>query len=130
MEKHWLIWDGECGMCSRFAGVIRRRDPGHMFQIVSYQHCPRPPMDDDLYEGCKTALYVVTAEGRRLRGADAIFFALRATGSKWVVPFMFAPLAWLAKAVYALVARNRGLISKAFFGGVACGLENRYPEVD
>lgn len=87
-------------------------------------------MDDALYEGCKTALYVVTKDGTRLRGADAMLFALRATGWNWVVPFQYPPLVWPARLVYALVARNRGFISKAFFGGVACGLENRYPEVD
>lgn len=129
-ERHWLVWDGECGLCSWTAAKIRQRDPSRQFQIVTYQNCPRPPMDDQLYEGCKTAVYVLTTDGRRLRGADGVFFALRQTGSWWVVPFMVPPLVWLARVFYGLVARNRGWISKTFFGGAACGLDNRYPEVD
>ena len=87
-------------------------------------------MDDELYEGCKTAMYVVTPEGKRLRGADGALFAMKLTGS-WFAAFMLLPpFIWLARAAYWLVARNRGFLSKTFFGGVACGMDNRYPEVD
>lgn len=130
-EKHWLIWDGECGFCSHSAKIARQRDKSRDFQIVTYQNCPEPPMHEALREQCKTAMYVVTKEGKELRGADAVMFVLQETGLSWWWKFWRTPpMIWFAQACYSVIARNRGLISKWFFGGAECGLENRYPEID
>jgi len=130
-NQHWLIWDGECGLCSASAQYLRRRDPQRKFQIVQYQHCPSPPMTPEIFDGASRALYAVTRDGRILRGADAVFFAWRETGGGFLAAVLGnPPLIWLMRAGYWLVARNRGLISRWFFGGVACGLDNRYPEVE
>lgn len=126
-----MIWDGECGLCSATAQWVRRKDRAKAFQIVTYQNCPRPPMDDAIYERCRSEMAVVTREGRVLFGADGILFVLEILGWGWLGRILrVPPLVWPIRAGYWLVARNRGLISKWFFGGVACGLDNRYPEVD
>ena len=130
-ERHWMIWDGECGLCSTTARWVRKKDRKKQFQIVTYQNCPRPPMTDDLYERCKTEMYVVTKEGKELGGANGVLFALQTVSWGWFAAvWRVPPFLWLASGVYRLVARNRGWISQKFFGGVACGLDNRYPEVD
>lgn len=129
-NRHWIFWDGECGFCAAMAQKLRNRDKRRQFQICQFQHAPRPPMTDDIYRACQDNLHVVTADGRVFAGADAVFFVLRTTGSKWVIPFSAPPLVWPMRWGYWLIARNRGLISKWFFGGQACGIENRYPEID
>ena len=129
-ERHWLIWDGECGLCSSTAKRIRQRDTQRKFQIVSYQNCPRPPMTDERFVRCRRELCLITSDGREMWGARAVFFALAETGSKIWKAWMLPPLIWMAAGGYWLVARNRGLLSKRFFGGQECGLDNRYPEVE
>jgi hypothetical protein len=87
-------------------------------------------MTDKRFKRCQSELCLVTIDGRELWGARAVFFALAQTGSSVWRLGLIPPLIWLAMGGYWLVARNRGLISKLFFGGQACGLDNRYPEVD
>lgn len=41
--RHWLLWDGECGMCSEIAAWVRRKDKRRQFIICQYQNCPTPP---------------------------------------------------------------------------------------
>jgi predicted DCC family thiol-disulfide oxidoreductase YuxK len=129
-EKHWLIWDGECGLCSSSAHAIRRRDAERKLQICSYQNCPRPPMTDERLKRCSRELLLVTPEGQAVWGSRAVITALALTGSSAWRLLLWPPIVWLMMAGYWLVARNRGLLSKLFFGGRECGLDNRYPEVD
>lgn len=131
MAQHWVIWDGDCGLCSHFAQRVRDRDPQRQFQIVQYQSCPSPPMNPAMYERCKSEMAVVTDSGRELFGARAVLYVVERQGFGWVAKVLAAPpLIWIMSLGYALIARNRGMISKRFFSGTACGLNNRYPEID
>lgn len=129
--KHWMIWDGECGLCSHTAQWVRKKDTSRLFQIVTYQNTPRPPMTDAIYETCKSQMVVITSDGRQINGALGILFVLQELGWGGFAKLLtYPPIVWPIKIGYWLVARNRGVISKWFFGGTACGLDNRYPEVD
>ncbi len=126
-----MIWDGECGLCSASAKMVRRKDKARNFQIVTYQNTPRPPMTDEIFELAKRQVIVISNDGRQFNGADGILFIMERLGWGWFAKFLrVSPLIWPIRCGYWMVARNRGLISKWFFGGVACGLDNRYPEVD
>lgn len=126
-----MIWDGECGLCSHTAQWVRKKDKTRSFQIVTYQNCPRPPMDDRRYERCKREVLVVDKEGREFFGPKGMLFILAELGwGGFARLLMLPPFIWVIAVGYFLVARNRGLISRTFFKGEACGLENRYPEVD
>lgn len=128
VKRDWLLWDGQCGMCSHFAGVARRRDTRGRFEICAFQHCPTPPMTAEIMARCKREMVIVTASGEVLGGADAVLYSLHMTGGSWGIGILRAPpFIWLARIGYRLVATNRSLISKAFFGKQACGLENRMP---
>lgn len=111
--------------------MIRRRDKKREFQIVTFQNAPTPPMHPALYEACKTALYVVTEDGKELRGADGVLFAMQKTGFApgWAL-LRLPPFVWIARLVYGYIAKNRSRVSSIFFKNAACGLDNRYPEVD
>lgn len=126
---HLLLWDGECGFCQHMVEVMKRRDRKGMFKACQFQLCPSPPMHPELYEGCKSALYVITEDSRELRGAKGVLFLYAKTG--WSLPYKILsvpPLLWLVQFGYWLVARNRGLISRIFFKNKACGLDYRRPE--
>lgn len=83
-------------------------------------------MDPELYEECKKALYVVKADGTRLRGADAVLFAMQETGKGLWAVLRVPPIIWIARLVYRWIAQNRGLVSKLFFKGETCNLKERY----
>jgi predicted DCC family thiol-disulfide oxidoreductase YuxK len=88
-------------------------------------------MHPGLEKRCLRELVVVARDGRELGGARAVFFALRGTSLGWLAAIgSVPPFVWAASAAYRLIAGNRGWISTRFFKAEACGLENRYPEVD
>ena len=76
---------------------------------------PRPPMTDALAAACKVTMFVVTPAGDWLRAEVASLYILRALGFRWVRPFEYRPLRWLAALGYFFVARNRILVSKVLF---------------
>lgn len=124
-----LLWDGECGFCQHMVEVLKRRDRNGVFKACKFQLCPSPPMHPDLYERCKSALYVVTESGMELRGAKAVLFLYELTGWGFFAKLLGTPpFLWIIQLGYWLVARNRGLISKWFFKGKSCGLDYRRPE--
>lgn len=130
MPIHWLLWDGSCGMCSASAQWVRNRDKNRLFNICQAQSCPSPPMTPELMGRSGREMLVVAHGGQVLGGARAFLFVLEQTGAKWVKVFGLPPLVWIVDGVYRLIAMNRGFISKTFFKTAACGMENRFPEVD
>lgn len=74
-------------------------------------------MNPALLERCKFELGLVTADGREMMGARAVLFILEATGWGWFARMLsYPPFIWVLQIGYWIVARNRGLISKVFFG--------------
>ncbi len=74
-------------------------------------------MTPALYEACKRAVHVITAEGRIIKGGRATLFILEVVGyPRWLVrPFSGPPLVWFTELGYRLVADNRGFFSKFMF---------------
>lgn len=88
-------------------------------------------MTPEMFERCKTEMAVVTADGRELYGAYGILFILEKLGWGWFARLLATPpFVWPIILGYRIVARNRGFLSKTFFKGKSCGLDNRYPDVD
>ena len=88
-------------------------------------------MNPAMFERCKTEMAVVTEDGRELYGAYGILFILEKLGWGWFARFLATPpFVWPIILGYRIVARNRGFLSKTFFKGKSCGLDNRYPDVD
>lgn len=130
-DQHWMLWDGTCGFCSATAGWVRRRDKQRQFQICQFQNCPRPPMTDEIAARAQNEMIVITSQGQVIGGARAVLFVLGQTGWGWFARFLAAPpLVWPIDLGYRIIARNRSHISRIFFKGQVCGLDNRYPEVD
>ena len=104
-----LIYDGDCGVCERFAQFAARRAP-------------------DLHVLPARGLEAVQFEdqsGAMRSGASAINSLLGAIAPRYA-PLLrmvegFGPLFALERAAYAAFAANRGRISR-LIGARACGL--------
>lgn len=113
--RHWVFWDGECGICGQSVQWIRKRDKQGLFRIMPYQIAPEPPMTSELREACGHAMHVVTEDGRVYRAGRAVLFILEKLGwgitARWL---SLPPFIWLVELSYKFVARNRHRLSNLF----------------
>lgn len=117
--RAWLLFDGDCGFCTRTAAWVTARDRDQRLRAVPYQQAPSPPMTPALRDACAEAVHVVTAEGRTLRGGDAAIHVAGALWGRWLAGTLAArPLRDAIGLGYRVVAartRKQG----------ACALEER-----
>jgi predicted DCC family thiol-disulfide oxidoreductase YuxK len=120
-----LIFDGACGICTAAAEWVRRRDTAGRLLIVPYQHADPARLSPGLTaQMCSRSAYLVWPDGRRWRGARAIFGALRHLPGVWSligVVGALPPLYLLAEPFYRLVAANRTRVSR-WLGLTACAV--------
>jgi predicted DCC family thiol-disulfide oxidoreductase YuxK len=112
--RHWLLWDGECGVCRKLVARLQKRDTKGRFTIVPYQDAPAPPMTPALRVQSARALQVITRDGTQFSGGRAVLFAMRQTG--WfprLAQFLsHRPLIWVVDAAYWVVARYRRYLNR------------------
>ncbi|MXW98836.1 MAG: DUF393 domain-containing protein [Acidimicrobiaceae bacterium] len=110
-----LVYDGQCGFCTRSARWIQARLPTEA-RVEPWQSLEldelgltRPDVE--------TAVWWIDDHGhatRRSRGAEAIGRSLVAAGGVWAVAgllIIHPPLRWLARPAYSLIAANRHRLS-------------------
>jgi predicted DCC family thiol-disulfide oxidoreductase YuxK len=105
-----LFYDGVCGLCDRLVQFVLRRDRRAHFRFAALQSdLARRTLArfgksaDDL-----DTLYLLTADGRLLQKARAIFYALRTLGLPWSLGALFGILPTVVVDwFYDRVARNR-----------------------
>jgi len=115
-EPALLLWDGDCGFCSRSVEWVKRRDTRGAIRAVPYQEAPSPPMTPELRAACSRAVHLLTPEGRVLRAGRACLEVLRRIGYPfWATLGSIPPLVWAVELGYWLVARNRMLASRFLF---------------
>ena len=114
MAKPTLIYDGECGFCSRWIERWRLSTGDQVDYVTSQEAAPKFPgiSEAEFAE----AVQWVGADGERLSGAPAVFAAL-ATGSSGgrTLRRLYGDtpaFARAADATYGVVARNRMLFSR------------------
>ena len=104
-----FVFDGDCGFCTSSAHWIEHRLPAGTARFAPWQ---RLDLDElgltpaDL----EAAAFWVEPGGRRQRGHRAIGAALATAPGFWGLAgraILVPPLSWLARPVYALIARNR-----------------------
>jgi predicted DCC family thiol-disulfide oxidoreductase YuxK len=111
-----LIFDGACGFCQGAVSWIRSRSRPGDFEFLPCQDPERarryPAIPE---EECMQAMHLVLPDGRILAGDRAIPEILeRLAGWKWIAALLKLPgTGFLARRVYAWVARNRYTISCA-----------------
>lgn len=111
-----LIFDGDCGFCTRTARWIERRlrpqaGPDGPAPVPVQPWQALCLADFGLSEAdVSTAAYWVDAAGHPWRGSQGIARALVAMGQPWALAgwaMMVPPISWLARGVYRLIADNR-----------------------
>lgn len=110
-ERPVLIFDGDCGFCTRSVLWLERRAVRPM-DCVPWQYADLPALGLSEEETRKAAWWV-DPEGGRYGGHRAVGKALLACGGLWPVVgrlILVPPLSWLAIPGYALVARFRGYL--------------------
>lgn len=100
-----LIFDGDCGFCTASARWIEARGaPIAAWQALDLSEYPVTEAD------VAEAAWWIDESGAGHRGHYAIGHALKAVGGAWGLTgtaLVNPPVSWLARPVYALVARNR-----------------------
>lgn len=113
-----LLYDADCGFCSRAAAWLVRHG---VREVRPLQSVDLATLGVDA-ERATREIPAVLGDGRIAYGARAIGFALGA-GPAWLRPvgwLVRRPLARPAASVYALVARHRYRLPG---GGAACRLD-------
>lgn len=103
-----VLYDGDCGLCSRSARWLADRDPAERLLLApnagaTARIAGEPPGGED-------AGIVVWDGARRLVGVPALARALRELAGPWplVGRLLGALPRWLTHPAYAAVARRRG----------------------
>jgi predicted DCC family thiol-disulfide oxidoreductase YuxK len=103
-----LVYDGDCGFCTRSLALIPRR-ARRTTTVVAYQQADLARLGLTV-EQCAAAAQWVADDGTQASGHAAIAGVLRQGGGLWTLvgaAMLVPPVSWLAAGVYALVARNR-----------------------
>lgn len=86
------------------------------FDAVPYQEAEGLWITPTLRQACAQAVHVITADGRILRGGQAVLFLLERTRWGWLIKWAsFPPFVWLVEALYRIVAHNRNFFDKLLF---------------
>ena len=123
MHRPALVFDGDCGFCTRSAAVARRVLPPDC-AVVPWQRVDLTAVGTTAARAQQEVLWVPRA-GDVVGGARAVAAALRAAGSGWALlgRLLQLPLvSGLADVVYRLVAANRMRLPG---GTAACALPPR-----
>ena len=103
-----LVFDGDCGFCTASARWVEARTGAAMrvepWQVLDLDELGLTEAD------VTAAAWLIEPDGTRRRGHEAIGGSLRRAGGPWRLIgslLLIPPVSWLARPVYALVARNR-----------------------
>ena len=111
-----ILFDGECGICTRLAHWLRQRDRSGRLLVIPNQRPGTLRRFGVSREQADQAVWLIDlAEDRRLRAAAAINRAMLELRGGWPwVGRMLAlpPLLWLEQVVYRLVASQRGRLAR------------------
>lgn len=126
-QKAYLLFDGDCGICSWSAELVGKMDHRNLFVIEPYQFFAESELAkfEITYEHCDQKMHVVTPQGKVYRGAFAVNYVLwqYLPWSLLVALIYLLPPVLLAEImIYTWIARNRSRISQ-WFGLKACLLK-------
>ncbi|HEY2205723.1 MAG TPA: DCC1-like thiol-disulfide oxidoreductase family protein [Pseudonocardia sp.] len=103
-----LVFDGECGFCTRALGWLRLADRRRVIETRPFQ---RPGVPESLglsVEQCAGSLQWRGADGSRAEGAEAIASALTTALDRAWPARLYARTATAQDRVYRWVAEHRG----------------------
>ena len=104
-----IIFDGECGFCTRSVNWLKQLDRREQIKVVPYQHPGTPEAYGLTQAQCAEAVWAITNTGTAVPAAAAVNRALdTALGKQWFERIYGLPLmSRLQEWVYRWIARNR-----------------------
>ena len=127
-DRDYLLFDGDCGICSYWAESVKRRDRKGRFEVEPYQLSSEEALlrAGLSYEKCARKAWVVSRSGRRYGGAFAVNYVWLAFFPWTILALIFyiIPLCLVLEiVVYYFIARNRHVLSR-WLGLKACLIRN------
>lgn len=124
--KVLVLYDADCGICTRSASWLARRDRDRQLDLEPVQQAPLVGPDAPAAAELRAALHVRGRDGRWHRGGDGVLTALEALPHWRPLARLVrrTPIGLLVEPAYRLVAANRGLASR-LLGADACPLPTR-----
>jgi predicted DCC family thiol-disulfide oxidoreductase YuxK len=126
-QGNYLLFDGDCGICSYCAEIFERLDHRQLFRVFPYQDFS----EDELrrfgldYQQCDQKLQVITKRGRVHAGAIGVnYFCWQYFPWSVLVALIYLiPVILVAELIiYRWISRNRHRLSQ-WFGLKACLLK-------
>lgn len=102
-----LVFDGECGFCTRCVHWLSRIDWRHRVESVPYQAPGVPESIGASADECAAAVQWVGPDGRRHRGAAAVNGVLDAVTGTRLPGALYRLTGPVQEAVYRWVADHR-----------------------
>lgn len=126
-NQDYLLFDGDCGICTWSSETAKRMDHRHQFVIEPYQAFDESELlrFGISYEQCTKKLQVITKKGTVHQGALGVNYFLwkQFPWTLLVVVIYALPILFLFELIaYRLIADNRHRIS-AWFGMTACKMK-------
>ncbi len=125
-ETLLIIYDGDCGLCQAARRWAQQRDRQRRLLFVPYQETDLARLAPGLTVAqAARALYAIAPDGRRFRGARAVFETLRHLPGSWALlgtVGAWTPVSLLVEPCYRLLAHHRARLSR-WLGLTHCQLE-------
>jgi predicted DCC family thiol-disulfide oxidoreductase YuxK len=126
-QQHTMLFDGDCGICTYFADLVKRIDRQSLFQVFPYQSFSEETLRPwgISHADCRQRLQVISRRGKVYRGAFAVnyfYYHYFPWSLLVILTYAFPVLLLLELVGYGLVASNRTLLSR-WFGMKACGVQ-------
>lgn len=104
-----LLFDADCGFCTKAVGVLRRIDRGGRVRVLTLQSDLALRRFGLTQDQALTQVWAMDSRGRRSGGAEAVNVALAAAlgfrGPLWL--YRLPGMRWCQERVYRTVAANR-----------------------
>lgn len=126
-QQAYLLFDGDCGICSWSAQWVQAIDRRKLFVVQPYQSFPETELQPlgITYAQCAKKMQVISRRGKVYRGAFGVnYFLWQYWPWKMLVALIYAvPIVLVAELiVYAIVASQRHRLSQ-WLGLQACALK-------
>jgi predicted DCC family thiol-disulfide oxidoreductase YuxK len=106
-----LLFDGRCGVCTRLARWVQRRERSGRLLVVANQETGVLARFGVSREEAARAAWAIDSKGRRFEGAAALNRVLTELGGGWLMLaalYGVPPLGAAENALYRWFARRRG----------------------
>jgi predicted DCC family thiol-disulfide oxidoreductase YuxK len=114
-RRGWVLYDGECGLCTRWIQKWQKPLTRRGFAIKDLQSASAEGLLTTPQENLLDDIRVLTVHGKIISGADAYLFLSRHIWWTWPFYFVFRlpGFRWLLERAYRWINQNRYRFSRS-----------------